>query len=268
MYVVGFYSPKEKSGVTETSLSVFQQLKQSNDFSVAFVSNGILEKEPLSDGTAHQFADRSLTEQKKIISELKSKFDIVIYDASSKLNDEVLQLLPIVNRLFVIGDDNVAFTENLYKIMDFNKHFDSKSKNLIHQLNNRGAYVLHSPSENIGFTNPKKGTEHICKMIHNDFLNYRLEKTYVDKYETLLKKMKKSDLGNLISHSHKLGIEFDKSVLFSKYIHLRYALGQEIDKAIEDILPLVLNQHYFDLFQQFQNEMSVAQISFQKKPLD
>lgn len=265
MYVVGFYSPKEKSGVTETSLAVFRYLQNLNDFSVAFVSNEILEKEPINNETAHKFANLTLNEQKKKIGELKSKFDIVIYDASSKLNEEVLKLLPIVNRLFVIGDDNVVFTENLYKILDFNKHFDNKSRNLINQLNNRGAYVLNSPNHNIGFTNPKKGIENICKMIHNDFLNYTLEKTYLDKHNSLVKKIKKVPLENLAYESNKMGVEFDKSLLFSKYVQLRYVCGQEIDKAIEDIFPLIVHYSYQEIYHQFQNEMNIAQISFQKK---
>lgn len=41
--LVGFYSPKAKSGVTELSLAIYQWLKMNTNLSVAFISYGTLE---------------------------------------------------------------------------------------------------------------------------------------------------------------------------------------------------------------------------------
>ena len=55
MYMVGFYSPKEKSGVTELSLSVYQWLNKNTTLSVAFIAYGTLEKEESSSELIHGF---------------------------------------------------------------------------------------------------------------------------------------------------------------------------------------------------------------------
>jgi hypothetical protein len=265
MYVVGFFSPKEKAGVTETALSIFHELKNKTTLSVAFVSNEKLEKEPTNPEMIYPFKTLSLTEKRKQIAELKSKVDIVIFDASSKMTDDVLKLLPIMNRLFVLGEEHVKFTEMLYKMLEFNRLFDKKSKKLVHQVHNRGAFIVNNPTQKIGFSNAKEDIQKVCKMIHNDFLNYSLEQTFSQKYTSLVKKLLVFPVEQIGHESYKLGIEFHKSLLFSKYIQLRIALGQEKEQAVENILSFLLENDYDIVLQAFQQEMSLAQISFQKK---
>lgn len=264
MYVVGFFSPKEKAGVTETALSIYHELKQHTTLSLAFVSNEKLEKEPFNPDMIHPFKTLSPAQQRKQIDQLKSKFDIVIFDASSKMTEDVLKLLPIMNRLFVLGEEHVKFTEMLYKVLEFNRLFDKKSKKLVNQVHNRGAFIVNNASQKIGFSNAKEDIHKVCHMIYNDYLNYSLEQTFFGKYNALVKKLRSFPLENIGHESYKLGIEFQKSLLLSKYIQLRIALGQEKEQAVEDILSFVLEHEYDEVLQSFQQEMSLAQISFQK----
>jgi len=265
MYVVGFFSPKEKAGVTETALSIYHELKKHTSLSLAFISNEKLEKEPIQPGMIHPFKTLTPAQQRKQIDQLKGKADIVIFDASSKMTEDVLKLLPIMSRLFVLGEEHVKFTEMLYKVLEFNRLFDKKSKKLVSHVHNRGAFIVNNSSQKIGFSNAIEDTRKVCHMIYNDYLNYSLEQTFYQKYNSLVKKLCSFSLETLGHESYKLGIDFQKSLLLSKYIQLRLALGQEKESAIEDILPFVLDHEYEEVLQVFQQEMSLAQISFQKK---
>jgi hypothetical protein len=92
MYLVGLYSPKEKSGVTELSLAIYQWLKMKTNLSVAFISYGSLEKESPSSELFHEFSKLSDSEQKRKVKQMKKEHDIIIYDASSQLSEGVLKL--------------------------------------------------------------------------------------------------------------------------------------------------------------------------------
>ncbi|MEH7308773.1 hypothetical protein, partial [Neobacillus drentensis] len=117
MYLVGFYSPKAKSGVTELALSIFNWLKLNTNLAAAFISYGSLEKEETSPELIHEFSKLSLTEQKRKIKIMKNDYDIIIYDASSQLSEGVLKLLPYVDRLFVVGEEHTDFAVKLQKII-------------------------------------------------------------------------------------------------------------------------------------------------------
>lgn len=158
MYLVGFYSPKSKSGVTELSLSIYHWLKIYTTLKVAFISYGTLEKEENSSELIHGFADISLLEQKRKVKQLKKDFDIIIYDASSQLSEVVLKLLPIVDRLFVVGEEHRDFAVKLHEIIQFNKIFDKSVKNFITHLQGNKTFIIRENKEQrvIGFTNSKK----------------------------------------------------------------------------------------------------------------
>src|SRR5690349_16729268 len=126
MYLVGFYAPKAKSGVTELSLSIYQWLKNNTNLSVAFISYQLLEKENVSNELVHGFGTLSVREQKRKVKQMKKEHDIIIYDASSQLSEGVLRLLPIVDRLFVVGEEHKDFAIKLMEIIQFNKIFDKK----------------------------------------------------------------------------------------------------------------------------------------------
>src|SRR3954451_15809456 len=86
MYLVGFYSPKAKSGVTELSLSIYNWLKVNTNLAAAFISYGTLEKEETTNELIHEFSKLSLPEQKRKVKIMKNQYDIIIYDASSQLS--------------------------------------------------------------------------------------------------------------------------------------------------------------------------------------
>ena len=147
MYMVGFYSPKAKSGVTELSLSIYYWLKLNTDLSTAFISYGTLEKEGLTNEVIHEFSKLTLTEQKRIVTNMKKKYDIIIYDASSQLSEGVLKLLPIVDRLFVVGEENTDFAVKLHQIIQFDKIFDKSVKNFIQQLKGNKTFIIRENKE-------------------------------------------------------------------------------------------------------------------------
>ncbi len=68
--MVGFYSPKAKSGVTELSLSIYHWLRMNTSLSTAFISYGTLEKEGLTNEVIHEFSKLTLTKQKQIVRAL------------------------------------------------------------------------------------------------------------------------------------------------------------------------------------------------------
>lgn len=262
MYLVGFYSPKEKAGVTETALLVAGWLKENTSLSVAFVSNGKLEKEPINEQTIHRFADLPYEDQKQKMKELKSSFDIVIYDASSGLSAEILNLLPIADRLFILGEDDSRFALTLQEVIGFFKAFDGKSRDLINEIHENRTYVLQNGDHMIGFTKPKQDIEDVGKIIYRDYSLYFLHQNFAEKYRDLVSKMKQIPREKLGTGAYEFGIDFEKSMLFQKYVLLREVSGQPYEEALESVIPLIIANDYETILERFQNEIYVAQIGF------
>lgn len=260
MYLVGFYSPKAKSGVTELSLSIYNWLKINTTLSVAFISYGKLEKEEICHELVHEFSKLTLTEQKRKIRKMKKEFDIIIYDASSQISNEVLKLLPIVDRLFVVGEEHSDFAVKLHQINQFNKIFDKNVKNFIKSLQGNKTFIIRENKEDrvIGFNHSKKETNVIGQMVYTDYVTHYVEEKFIEKNEQIYKKIKKIPKENLFLGLYELGIDFEKAFLFQRYILLREVLGQDYFEALENLFPLLINSSYKELLEKFQNELYVA----------
>ncbi|MGJ7921122.1 hypothetical protein [Neobacillus sp. LXY-4] len=258
MYMVGFYSPKAKSGVTELSLSIFNWLKQNTNLTAAFISYGTLEKEEISKELIHEFSKLSITEQKRKIKRMKMDYNIIIYDASSQLSEGVLKLLPIVDRLYVVGEEHKEFAVKLHQIIQFNKIFDKSVKNFIKHLKGNKTFIIRENKEDriIGFNHSKKGTNDIGQMVYTDYITHYLEEKFIEKNEKIYKKIKKIPLEELDIGLYNLGIDFEKALLFQKYIIVRGALGQTYVEALENLFPLLINSSYDELLEKFQSEIS------------
>ncbi|NSL52684.1 hypothetical protein [Calidifontibacillus erzurumensis] len=257
MYMVGFYSPKAKSGVTEMSLSIYQWLKKNTFLKVAFISYGVLEKEEISNDFIHGFSNLSLIEQKRKVKQLKKEFDIIIYDASSQLSEGVLKLLPIVDRLFIVGDENRDFAVKLHEIIQFDKLFDNSVKNFIAHLQGNKTFILRENMDQrvIGFTNSKKETDDIGQMIYTDYVTFYIERKLIEKNKKVFNKIKKIPRDELYIGLYELGIDFEKALLFHQYITLRVALGQPYDEALTNMFPFLINYSFEELLEKFQNEL-------------
>lgn len=257
MYLVGFYSPKAKSGVTELSLSIYNWLKINTSLSVAFISYGTLEKEEISNELVHEFSKLSLIEQKRKVKQLKKEFDIVIYDASSQLSEGVLKLLPIVDRLYVVGDEHREFAVKLHEIIQFNKIFNKSVKNFITHLQGNKTFIIRENMDDrvIGFNNTKKDTDDIGQMIYTDYVTHYLEGKFIEINEKVFNKVKKIPKENLYKGLYQLGIDFEKALLFHQYVSLRVALGQGYDEALENLFPFLINFTFAELLERFQNEL-------------
>jgi hypothetical protein len=257
MYLVGFYSPKAKSGVTELSLSIYHWLKMNTDLSAAFISYGTLEKEGLSEEVIHDFSKLTLTEQKRIVKKMKKEFDIIIYDASSQLSEGVLKLLPIVDRLFVVGEENTDFAIKLHQIIKFNKTFDKSVKNFIQHLKGNQTFIIRENKEGrvIGFNYTKKETNDIGQMVYRDYVTRYLEEKFIEKNEKIYKKIKQIPKETLFRGLYELGIDFEKALLFHEYVLLREALGQNYYEALENLFPLLINSSFEEILEKFQNEI-------------
>ena len=123
------------SGVTETSLLIYEWLKENTSLSVAFISYHKLQKEEISHGLIDDFGSFKLSEQRKAMKKLKKDFDVVIFDGSSGLFKKNIQLLSSLDRLFVLGEENMQFAQTLHSLLQFHKSFDPTVKNLINKLN-------------------------------------------------------------------------------------------------------------------------------------
>lgn len=258
MYLVGFYSPKAKSGVTELSLSIYQWLKLNTTLSAAFISYGTLEKEKTSEELIHEFSKMSLTEQKRKIKKMKKEYDIIIYDASSQLSEGVLKLLPIVDRLFVVGEEHTDFAVNLHQIIKFDKIFDKHVKNFITHLKGNKTFIIRENKNDrvIGFNYSKKDTNEIGQMVYSDYVAHYVEEKLIEKIEKVYNKIKKIPKEDLFSGLYELGIDFDKALLFYKYVLLREALGQDYFEALENLFPLLINSSFKDILEKIQSEVN------------
>jgi hypothetical protein len=265
MYLVGFYSPKSKSGVTELSLVIYHWLKLNTNLSVAFISYGTLAKEKLSDDLIHGFSSLSITEQKRKMKKMKKQYDIIIYDASSQLSDGVLKLLPFVDRLFVVGEEYADFAEKLHQIIEFNKIFDKSVKSFITHLQGNKTFIIReSKGEKVmGFNPSKKDTNDIGQMVYTDYVTYYLEQTLIRINEKLLYKIKRIPKEDLFRGLYELGIDFEVALIFNKYVLLREAIGQNYDEALENLFPLLINSSFNDLVNRFQKEVDLI-MSFKK----
>jgi hypothetical protein len=257
MYLVGFYSPKAKSGVTELSLSIYHWLKINTALSAAFISYGALEKEEISSELVHEFSKLSLNEQKRKVKKMKKQHDIIIYDASSQVSEGVLKLLPIVDRLFVVGEENKDFAVKVHQIIQFDKIFDKSIKNFITHLSGNKTYIIREDQENrvIGFNHAKKETSEIGQMVYTDFLTHYLEEKFIEKNAKVLIKIKKIPKEHLYYGLYDLGIDFEKAMLFHKFLILREALGQDYYEALESLFPHLINSTFNELLDKFQNEL-------------
>jgi hypothetical protein len=263
MYLVGFYSPKAKSGVTELSLVIYNWLKMNTNLTVAFISYGTLEKEKISDELIHEFCNLTITEQKRKMKKMKKQYDIIIYDASSQLSDGVLKLLPIVDRLFVVGEEHADFAEKLHQIIEFNKIFDKSVKSFITHLQGNKTFIIReSKGEHVmGFNPSKKDTNDIGQMVYTDYVTYFLEQTLIRINEKLFYKIKSIPKEELFHGLYELGIDFEVALIFNKYLSLREAIGQNYDEALENLFPLLINTSFSDLVNRFQKELDII-VSF------
>lgn len=259
MYMVGFYSPKAKSGVTELSLSIYNWLKINTTLSVGFVSYGTLEKEEISDEIIHEFSKLTLTEQKRKVNKMKKEFDIIIYDASSQISEGVLKLLPIVDRLFVVGEEHSDFAVKLHQINQFNKIFDKNVKNFIKSLQGSKTFIIRENKEDrvIGFNHSKKETNVIGQMVYTDYVTHYVEEKLIEKNERIYRKIRRIPKDELFDGLYKLGIDFEKAFLFQRFVLLREVLGQDYFEALEDLFPFLINSSYKDLLEKFQDELYV-----------
>lgn len=257
MYLVGFYSPKAKSGVTELSLSVYHWLKTNTTLSSAFISYGSLLKEENSDELIHEFSKLSLTEQKHKVKKMKKEYDIIIYDASSQLSEGVLKLLPIVDRLFIIGEEHKDFAVKLLQIIRFNKIFDKRVKNFITHLQGHKTFIIQENKEGhvIGFNYSNKETNDIGQMIYTDYVTYYVNEQLIKENEKIVKKIKKIPKDELFNGLYALGIDFEKAMLFQRYVLIREALGQEYNEAIETLFPLLINSSFEEILEKFKDEL-------------
>ncbi|MEH7439970.1 hypothetical protein V7182_21220 [Neobacillus drentensis] len=259
MYLVGFYSPKAKSGVTELSLAIFQWLKMNTNLSVAFISYGTLEKESPSSDLFHEFSKLSVSEQKRKVKQMKKEHDIIIYDASSKLSEGVLKLLPIVDRLFVVGEEHREFASKLHQIILFNKIFDKNVKSFITHLRGNQTFILHENKEDhvIGFNYSKNETNDIGQMIYTDYVTHYLNEKFIEKNEQVFRKIKRIPKENLFYGLYELGIDFEKAMLFEKFVILREAMGQNYEEALENLFPLFMEASFTQILDKFQAELYI-----------
>jgi MinD-like ATPase involved in chromosome partitioning or flagellar assembly len=267
MYFVGFYSPKAKSGVTELSLSIYYWLKMNTCLSVAFISYGTLEKEETSSELIHEFAKMSLTEQKRKVKKMKKEFDIIIYDASSQLSEGVLKLLPIVDRLFIVGEEHKDFAVKLHQIIQFNKIFDKSVKNFITHVQGSKTYIIRENKDDrvIGFHYSKKETNDIGQMVYTDYVTHYLEEKLIEKINKVFKKIKQIPKDDLFQGLYQMGIDFEKALLFHKFVVLREALGQNYYEALETLFPLLISTTFEDILEMFENEItSITKLQLKK----
>lgn len=258
MYLVGFYSPKAKSGVTELSLSIYHWLKMNSALSAAFISYGTLENEENSNELIHEFSKLSLTEQKRKVKQMKKEFDIIIYDASSQLSEGVLKLLPIVDRLFVVGEEHTEFAVKLHQIIQFNKIFDKNIKNFLTHIKGNKTYIIRENKEDrvIGFNHTKKETNEIGQMVYTDYVTRYLETKLIEKNEVVYKKIRQIPRDYLYRGLYELGIDFEKALLFHEYVLLREALGQNYYEALETLFPLLVHSSFKEILERFQTELN------------
>ncbi|MBB6444004.1 hypothetical protein [Bacillus benzoevorans] len=257
MYLAGFYSPKEKKGVTELSLSVYHWLKKNTTLSVAFIAYGTLEKEEMSLELIHGFSQWTVSEQKRQVRKMKRKYDIIIYDASSQLSEGVLKLLPIVDRLFVVGEENNEFALKIHQIIQFDKIFDNRVKNFITHLQGNKTFVLRESKGDrvMGFHYKKEETNHIGEMVYTDYVTCYLEKTLIERHVKIFEQIKKIPREELYRGLYELGIDFEKGLLFHKFVQHREALGQTYEEAIEKLFPVFINSTFAELLQKLDSEI-------------
>lgn len=265
MYLVGFYSPKAKSGVTELSLVIYNWLKKNTKLSIAFISYGPLAKEKISDEIIHEFANLSIAEQKRKLKRMKKQYDIIIYDASSQLSNGVLKLLPIVDRLFVVGEEHTDFAEKLHQIIEFNKMFDKSVKSFITHLQGDKTFIIReNKGERVmGFNPSKKDTNDIGQRVYADYLTYYLEQKFIKINEKLLNRIKKIPKDGLIQGLYDLGIDFEIAMIFHRYVLLRETIGQDYYDSLENLFPHLINSSFNDLVDRFQSEVNII-MSFKR----
>ncbi|MEH7416776.1 hypothetical protein V7266_15940 [Neobacillus drentensis] len=259
MYLVGFYSPKAKSGVTELSVSIYHWLKANTTLSVAFISYGSLERENTSNELIHEFSRLSVAEQKRKVKQMKKAHDITIYDASSQLSEGVLKLLPIVDRLFVVGEEHNEFAYKLQQIIQFDKIFDKNVKSFITHLRGNKTFILQENKDNhvIGFNYSKQDTNDIGQMIYTDYVTHYLNEKLIDNNEKVYRKIKKIPKEDLFNGLYELGIDFEKAMLYERYVKLRELMGQAYEEALEDLFPLFMHTPYTQILDKLQAELYV-----------
>jgi hypothetical protein len=262
MYVVGFYSPRQRSGVTEMSLSVARYLRAEKGLSVAFVSNGTLLNEPLNEYTIDRFASLPTRKQKQIMKKLKSEHDLIIYDVSTRdFCEQILELLPLADRVFVLSDDDIKFQELLFSILTFNKQFNPKTKDMVNHIHNDAHYML-AQEEKIGFTtHSDRNVRTTGEIIYQHFQMYKLHVYYVSRYNKIKNKLLNppSDR-SLLEFVYEMGLDFEKAILFELFVLIREINGQKYPDIVEDLFPSFINHDFSELLQQFDNERALLGI--------
>lgn len=265
MFLVGFYSPKENNDVTNTSLSIYYKMKETTNFSIAFISFKIIEHKK-NDSIFDHFSSLSFQEQIDKIEKLKKKFDMIIFDTSNSLSMNILQYISIVDRLFIVGDGNVNFAQQLQRFTYWNHFFDQNNKNLPFTPLEDNLYVLREQKgQKVGFLQKENDVKKICDMIHEDFTLSFLNEELRKKHLEILDEIKNMGEDDLIFGVYHLGLPFPKSILFDKFISLRIALGQERNEAIDDLFLFIFEDTYENCYSRFQTELQVSQIVFHPK---
>jgi hypothetical protein len=265
LYLVGFYSPKAKSGVTELSVSIYHWLKTNTNLSVAFISYGSLERENPSNELIHEFSKLSVPEQKRKVKQMKKAHDITIYDASSQLSEGVLKLLPIVDRLFVVGEEHKEFAYNLQQIIQFDKMFDRNVQSFIAHLRGNKTFILQESKDNhvIGFNYSKQDTDDIGQMIYSDYVTHYLNEKLIDKNENVFRKIKKIPREDFSNGLYELGLDYEKAILYERYVKFRELMGQTYEDALEDLFPLFMHTPFPQILDKLQAELyMISKLNF------
>lgn len=93
-------------------------------------------------------------------------------------------------------------------------------------------------------------------MVYTDYVTHYLEEKFIEKNGKVLKKIKQIAKDDLYNGLYELGVDFEKALLFHRFVSLREALGQNYDEALEVLFPFLINSSFEELLEKFQNELS------------
>jgi hypothetical protein len=143
-------------------------------------------------------------------------------------------------------------------MIHFDKTFDKTVKNFITHLKGNKTFIIRDHTDDdrvIGFNPSKKETRDIGQMVYTDYVIHYLERKWIEKNESVFNKIKRLPKEELFKGLYTLGIDFEKAVLFHKYVLFREALGQHYYDALEDLFPFLINLNFDELLEKFQNEL-------------
>lgn len=93
-------------------------------------------------------------------------------------------------------------------------------------------------------------------MVYTDYVTHYLEDKFIENNEKVFQKIKRIPKDDLSDGLYGLGIDFEKALLFHKYVFLREALGQDYNEALENLFPFLINSSFKELLEKFQNELN------------